>query len=380
MHHTYFDPPSPPPNSLYLVVENKLALKEDAEICTEECCVSRQVCVPEAEKQVQPLPLPGLTRMNARRKTVLVVENNESLLREFSEGLNHKKYLLRSARCADEGLSLYAHCGPFFAVVVENCLIELAAAIRQRNPKQRMVIVAFAHGSEPPPLPSTLRDVRLLTEMSNLPKILDELRFWATKEEVDQASQSLSDEELNRLRRYAGVLVSRIKWAAAARDGDDLLQEALLSTFKGSKGEEGRRWDKEDGDFATYLAKAMKSTANNWKEHEELERQLCQPWQITAASDEPEYLSMLDRIKSREAGADRRLLAREKIELIFKTFEKDETATKVLRGWSKDMTQFEITKEYKLSEGDLKAAVKRIRTSLSRKKGGWTNGERTKLR
>jgi CheY-like chemotaxis protein len=325
-------------------------------------------------------PFPRAASMNARSKTVLVVENNESLLMELTRELERRKYLWRSASDSDEGLQLYRRCEPFFAVIVDNNLTEFTVAITEQNPKQRILITALSYDGRPPCLTTISDNIRVLTHLNDLAKELDSLRYWATKDEVDEAIQSLTPEKLLKLRKVADLLASRIQWVAAPRDGRELLQEALLSFFKGSSGETGRRWDKEDGDFASCLFGVLKSIARNWWQHERLERKINRPCEILTCDEDGIQHSLLDQIESGGAIVEDVLILREEIEQIFKTFDGDENATNVLHGWERDMTQLEIMREYKFSAAEFKATVKRIRTLLRRQKGGSINGRRKKLR
>jgi len=322
---------------------------------------------------------PRAASMNARAKTVLVVENDEPLLRELARELERRKYLWRSAADCDEGLRLYRRCRPFFAVIIDKDLTGLAIKIRELNPEQRIVITALDDNDNAPRTNVLGDDVRVLTHLNNLAKVLDSLCYWATKDEVDEAIQSLTQEELLKLRKVADLLVSRIKWVATPRDGRECVQEVLLSFFKGSSGETGRRWDKEDGDFVSCLFAAVKSTARNWWKHECLEWEIKRPYEILSPDEHGIQPSVLDQIESGVASVEDALIAREEKERIFKTFECDEIATNILRSWEKGMTQDEIMREYKLSEAELKAAVKRIRTLLRREKGAWINGRKKKL-
>ena len=85
------------------------------------------------------------------RRSALVIENDVPLTKYFLRILKEKGFAARTADTADEGLRLYRECGPFTVVLVNYCVpggVQLAIAIREDNPSQRLIIAAFDYRSE----------------------------------------------------------------------------------------------------------------------------------------------------------------------------------------------------------------------------------------
>jgi len=88
----------------------------------------------------------------------------------------------------------------------------------------------------------------------------------ATTTELVAAMESLSAEELRRLKKAAQYRIRGLDRAAEHRDYDDLLGEAYTSTLKGAEGgAEGRKWAKNRVSLVRHLLEAMRSIANHWR-------------------------------------------------------------------------------------------------------------------
>lgn len=181
----------------------------------------------------------------------------------------------------------------------------------------------------------------------------------ATREEIDQAIERLSDGELLRLKKFANWRIRGLGRASLRRDGEDLLGEALTATMAGADGSEtGRRWNKKV-DFVKHLIEAMRSISDHWKEQFDA-REARVESEIMVIKPDGEESSPLDLVETGQPGAERVLLAKEEVGQVFRMFENDDEAILVLEGWVEGMTGPEII-GLGLTPQQYEAAVKRIR-------------------
>ena len=351
-------------------------------------------------------PLP--TTINAGSRSALVIENNKSLMTIIKKLFNRAGYVVRSAPDGAEGRRLYELYKPFDVVLIDyfvpptdgveiDCCapqqkhgIELARAIRDINPSQMLIITAFSYQHEDEvPRPAELMDIPVVISTLQLRNLLEKLQYWATREEIDQAIARLSPAQWLKLQKSAkwqGLFLPR----SARYNWEDLLQQALLSTFIGAQGNgSGRRWNKSK-DFVKYLTKgAMRGISSNWwDKFDEREIPECEAIKPNAEGQE---LSPLDNLgpgdspneRLRIAGAEgfqpaaeRGLIAKEKIKGIFRMFQDDEEATLVLEGWSVGMEKNEIMRKYELTAKQYEAATKRIRAKLRGRRNGGGGDEK----
>ncbi|MGE5736729.1 MAG: response regulator, partial [Acidobacteriota bacterium] len=298
------------------------------------------------------------------------------LLNYFETFLRQEGYAVRTAFDGEEGLRLYSHCAPFNIVLIDYYIpkksaTELAAAIRQINPLQGMIIAAFDYrNDEDVPRPKDLMQVPLLMDLSNfqLRKLLDKLA-------VSQAIENLTAAELLRLQKFADWRIRGVGRAALGRTGEDLLGEALLSTLIGAeRANEGRHWNQQI-DFVTYLAGAMRSISTGWaRKFDESEAYLAS--EVIAYDAQERERSPLDTVASSEPTADQYLLAREESDRILSRFEECPAATQVVRSMLQGKRKNHIMQECGLTENQYKAILRRIRMKLSsRENNGSSTGE-----
>jgi CheY-like chemotaxis protein len=351
-----------------------------------------------------PTSLP--TTINAGSKSALVIENVKSLLTVTREILKRDGYVVRSAPDCAEGLRLYSLYAPFDVVMIDYCApqrnrtaidylepqrygIELAMAIRQINPSQKMIIAAFAYRHEDEvPRPTELKDVPVLVSTVQLRKLLEKLQYWATREEIDQAIAALSPAQWQKLQKFAEWKVRGFGRSAGDK-GKDLLQEALLSSFVGAQDNgNGRRWNKRVN-FVMHLTGAMRGISSHWKDKADGREILeCEAINCDAAGQE---LSPLDNLgpgdtpderlrvavaEGFQPAAERQLLAKQEVERMFRMFKNDKEATVALQGFSVGMKKNEIMQKYELTARQYDAATKRIRVKLSGPRNGGGGAEK----
>ncbi|MBZ5547190.1 MAG: response regulator [Acidobacteriia bacterium] len=188
----------------------------------------------------------------------------------------------------------------------------------------------------------------------------------ATKDEIEQAFEMLTPAERRELRNSADYRVHGLGRAGRGRTGEDLLQEALLSTWTGAEDAgKGRHWKKSRVDFIGYLKGAMRRISWGWKEKFS-ERE---PWlesEVIISNPEADEMSPFENVASSEPAADQCLSVKEEIERRFKIFANDKEAIAVLQARLEGMTTArEIMQEHNLTKRHYEAALKQIRCQKS---------------
>lgn len=355
----------------------------------------------ETAASLQALPLPDSlpmsspTTINAGSRSALVVENDKSLLTVISELLKREGFKVRSARDGEEGLRLFNLFAPFDVVLIDYYVpqtagaeidysapqkdgIDLALAVRKINPTQGMIIAAFDYQCEDEvPRPRELMQVPVLVSTLHLRNLLAKFRYWATREEIDKALSMLSPAQWLKLHRFAEWRARGLGRSAGDRKGQDLLQEALLSTFIGAQGNgSGRRWNKRV-DFVMHLTGAMRGISSHCKDKSDdwqvlecetvkcdAEGQALSPLENMGQGDTPDERFRFAVAESFQPAAERRLIAKEEIERMFTLFKNDKEATLALQGLSEGKKKAEIMQRYELTAKQYDAATKRIRAKL----------------
>jgi CheY-like chemotaxis protein len=185
-------------------------------------------------------------------------------------------------------------------------------------------------------------------------------RMIAGKDEIVRATEMLMPADRRKLQNKADWRVRGLGRASLGRTGDDLFQDAWLSTFTGCK-----RWNRGAIDFIGHLGFAMRNISYSWKKKLDKSEPYLEADIITcnARGDE---VSPFESIQSREPAADERLGAKEEVERIFKKFRNDEHARAVLRKLLEGVTTArEIMQEQKLTRRQYEAAQRRIRSRKS---------------
>ena len=237
---------------------------------------------------------------------------------------------------------------------------ELASDILKIDPSQGIIIAASAYRSP--------HELLLPRELIHIPVLIDitisQLRNFLATIEVRRAIAALTDSDKLRLQRSAAFRIWGLGRAAHNRTADDLLGEAHLRTLIGA-----RLWNKKV-DIVQHLKGVMQSVSTCWKEKSG-DKTTYLMTELLKFDAKGQEISPLGNVASREAAADRSLIAKEEVARIFRMFTDDTDATQVLQGWYDDLKPNEIRQKYGLDEKRFAAAKKRIRVkSMSRRSGG----------
>jgi len=289
-----------------------------------------------------PLPPPPVCINNCL--TILLIGYDEVVTRMLKLRFKNEGFLVRCACDAENGFRVYESSRPFVLVMVDlphSGGIELSKAIRQSDPSQRMVVTAFEYRTqEEVERPPELMDVPVLTDVCQLPRVLDSLRPWANRDELERAIEGLTQADLCRIRKEA----ERKGW----RDWEDLLQETLLRALTGAddahngKRKNIRRWDKRI-DFVKFLIGSMKSINYHLKKKPE---------------ENNEHLKKeIENLESHDLTYEALVVERFK-------FNDDPSVTNVLQDSLCGMNDDEIKSRRSLSYKQLAAIKRRIRSKL----------------
>ena len=177
----------------------------------------------------------------------------------------------------------------------------------------------------------------------------------ATIEEIEAAIRALSTEELVRLTKYAAFRVRGIRAAyRKARDGGELLGDALTSTLDGS-----RRW-RRSVPFAQHLRGVMRSMGGHWASDANPDRAVPASAVMTVDSQG----GLIDPIEEASSGApsqERQLMAREKLEILRREFAKDDLVLLIIDGLGEEYAPGELPDLLGVSKAEVVAALKKLR-------------------
>jgi DNA-directed RNA polymerase specialized sigma24 family protein len=239
----------------------------------------------------------------------------------------------------------------FFVVTQTPNLSTIQWRRRKRTPEERMKGTTTPLQSAPKPQP-------------------------ATKAEIDQAIEALTDEDTERIEQTALNRINRIWRAANGRSHDDLIQEALTRILDGT-----RHWYKGQVCFTLCLVGAIRSIASEWAGHRKRNKELPE-----YASPESDHLRTDDQGKTTSPFDDLRSPAlnveEEQIEAdmtaeqeaenktladkIEAAFADDERATIVLMGFQDGMDGPAICAAFEFSEKEFRTTTRRIQRAAKK--------------
>lgn len=81
----------------------------------------------------------------------------------------------------------------------------------------------------------------------------------ASTDEVRNAFEALTENQLFVLHRYAAIRVAHVRVMAGARTDEDLLHDALVAVLSGA-----RTWNPDRVGFVRFMLFAMRSISNSW--------------------------------------------------------------------------------------------------------------------
>ncbi len=161
-----------------------------------------------------------------------------------------------------------------------------------------------------------------------------------------------------RLRSAARQTQRRYRIGGPARDDEDLLQEALLRLFTGS-----RSWRREV-DFEYQVARVMDSIASEWRRHGDARPEICEAALELPGDAGQKAESALPDPPSPEPSIELRLLARGEWRQIKRLFANDPEALAVLDCLRRQLSRREMLDRMQLPEKRLLATIRRIQRDV----------------
>jgi CheY-like chemotaxis protein len=334
-----------------------------------------------------PLQLPNVVApasatpcTNVAMKSALLVEKDKSLSGILRRRLKEEGYAVFLASNAEEALRLYRDFAPFRVVLIDyyvpqldgieiDCCapqtqgIELAFAIRNIDPAQEVILVAFDfRNAHEVPRPPQAMQMPVLVELAQLRTLLERI-------ELLRAVRALTRPEQLRLQQDAKFRIRMLGRAACGRDWQDLLSEAFSRTLTGATDtNNGRHWNKKV-DLVRHLTETMRSIANSWRRQFNEEENTYLVSELQTCDAEGNEYSPVDNVASRHVPADERLIEQEMEDQILAILKGDPDATQVLKRWMDGFRKNEILRKCGLDEKRYDAAVRRIRMKLLGSRG-----------
>jgi len=190
----------------------------------------------------------------------------------------------------------------------------------------------------------------------------------ATSDEVLRAAEALSEAETERIEQFAINRISRIgRRAAAGRDHEDLLQDAVTSLINGP-----RHWYPDDGvSFTECLLGAIRSLSSAWAGHRKRNadspRYAGLDSELSFRSDEGRLASPFETIAAPAPNAEEIAVratelaeAKKLADAILDSFSDDEAATYVLMGFEDGSTGPEIRAALDMTETQYRTVTRKI--------------------
>ena len=183
-------------------------------------------------------------------------------------------------------------------------------------------------------------------------------RSLAKKKEIARAIEMLAcSEKWRELKKFAYRRPQRFP-ASLGKTGEDLFQEALVSTLEGRK-----NWNMAAVDIFGHLLFAMRNIAYGWEGKFYRWERTVEAVTYNAEGDER---SRLDKEASGDPSVYESVTARDEVERLFGKFREDRVATAILQAQLKGVTTArEIMQEQSLTKRQYEAARKRIRSQKS---------------
>ena len=177
----------------------------------------------------------------------------------------------------------------------------------------------------------------------------------ASLDEVREAIEQLTTEDLLRLRSFASWRMRGLGNLARGKGRKDLLQEAMVATLNTSR----RKWRKGMVDFPYHLCKTMESISNGWGRRKDFGEKL--ETDLYPADPDQEVEDLLGSLEPTLPDQERQAIARQDLDLLRQSIADDPIATEVLSGMQEDLTGSDIKEILSISETELQSARRKIR-------------------
>lgn len=194
-------------------------------------------------------------------------------------------------------------------------------------------------------------------------------RAFGTVDDIRQAFEKLSDADLLRIQRAAGVCLSGTHFTCT----DDLLNEVIVRALKAAQGESGRRWPL-DVQFVAFVIMTMKGLAHDsrhsftqarFESADSVELEGVTPDDVFARAgmvhqDAPTLATAAEDERAREARAS------EELRRIDEFFKGDSEVTWIIEGLRDSLSATEIREISGMDVRQYETARKRFRRGIGK--------------
>lgn len=181
----------------------------------------------------------------------------------------------------------------------------------------------------------------------------------ASLEEISAAVESLSEEDLWRLEKYARYRLRGIGRAAMGRDHEDLLREAIAATCDPGR----RRWNIGAVSFVHHLKGAMRSISSHWREGFDKEEAMLETDAIRTNESGREINPLLEA-ESPIPDPERALAAKEELSQIEKLVADRPLAALIVGGMREGSSGSEIKQILGISQTEYETEMKWLRRNV----------------
>lgn len=181
----------------------------------------------------------------------------------------------------------------------------------------------------------------------------------ASLDEISAAVESLSEEDLWRLEKYARYLIWGLGHAAMGRDHEDLLHEAIVATCD----PERRRWNIGAVSFAQHLKGVMRSVSSHWREGWDKEKTVSEAEAIRI-NEAGEEINPLIEAKSPLPDPERSLTAKEELSQIEKLVADRPLTALIVAGMREELSGPDIKELLGISQTEYETEMKWLRRNV----------------
>jgi DNA-directed RNA polymerase specialized sigma24 family protein len=180
----------------------------------------------------------------------------------------------------------------------------------------------------------------------------------ATREEIEQAIEGLTEPQLVRLGKIAAFRHRSLGTRGAGRNDRDLLSDAVIATLEGR-----RKWFKAKVDFVTFLKGVMRSLASHIRAGKALDA--FDEIAPNPVNDEVDTEDFVEQIPTQAPiDPERQLLAGDLDRQIREHFNDDPEVLLIYEAFLEKMKPAEVQACLGLTEKEYNAAAKRLRRAV----------------
>ena len=180
----------------------------------------------------------------------------------------------------------------------------------------------------------------------------------ATREEIEQAVEALTEAQLVRLENIAAFRHRSLGTRCAGRNEGDLLSDAIIATLEGR-----RKWIKANVDFMTLIKGVMRSLASHIRSGKAADAfDEIAPNPVNEKDDTEDFVEQIPT--QAPVDPERQLLARDLDKQIRERFKDDPEVLLTYEAFLEKMEPADIQSYLGITEKEYNAAAKRLRRAV----------------